>query len=49
MDQSRKDKISKVINKAYENQALRNYLIEVGKRINNSQAKVVILHYWNKE
>ena len=42
MDQSRKDKISKGVNKAYENQALRNHLSEAGKGANNSQAKAVV-------
>lgn len=42
MDQSRRDKISKGVNKAYENQALRNHLSEAGKGANNSQAKAVV-------
>lgn len=42
MDQSRKDKISKGVNKAYENQALRKHLSRVGKGANNSQAKAVV-------
>lgn len=42
MDQSRKDKISKGVNKAYKNQALRNHLSKVGKGANNSQAKAVV-------
>lgn len=42
MDQSRKDKISKGVNKAYESQALRKHLSRVGKGANNSQAKAVV-------
>lgn len=42
MDQNTKNKISKGVNKAYENQALRNHLSEAGKGANNSQAKAVV-------
>lgn len=36
MDQNTKNKISKGVNKAYENQALRKHLSRVGKGANNS-------------
>ena len=42
MDQSRRDKISKGVNEAYKNQALRKHLSRVGKGANNSQAKAVV-------
>lgn len=42
MDQSVKDKISKSVNKAYENQTLRKHLSDVGKGANNSQAKAIV-------
>lgn len=42
MDQNTKNKISKSVNEAYENQALRKHLNRVGKGANNSQAKAVV-------
>ena len=42
MDQSRRDKVSKVVNKAYKNQALRNHLIQARKGANNLQVKAVV-------
>ena len=42
MDQNTKNKISKGVNKAYENQALRKHLSRVGKGAKNSQAKAVV-------
>lgn len=42
MNQSKNDKISKDINKAYKNQALRKRVSRVGKDINNSQIKPVV-------
>lgn len=42
MDQNTKNKISKSVNKAYENQALRKHMSRVGKGAKNSQAKAVV-------
>lgn len=42
MDQNTKNKISKGINKAYENQALRKRLSEAWRGAKNSQAKAVV-------
>lgn len=42
MNQSRNDKISKDVNKAYKNRALRKHVSRVGKDINNSQIKPVV-------
>lgn len=42
MDQNTKNKISKGVNKAYENQALRKHMSRVGKGAKNSQAKAVV-------
>lgn len=42
MNQSRNDKISKDVNKAYKNRALRKHVSMVGKDINNSQIKPVV-------
>lgn len=42
MNQSGNDKISKDVNKAYKNRALRKHVSRVGKDINNSQIKPVV-------